>query len=122
MRRGAAFLLLVANCTLTLGSLGAREAAVLCACTVAIAAFSLPGIVIPRTMAWLGAISYPLYLLHQNIGYSIHWKVHALGAGPLVAWTVSLSVALLLAHVAHRAVDIWLVPRLRKIAWQEPGA
>jgi peptidoglycan/LPS O-acetylase OafA/YrhL len=40
-------------------------------------------------LVWLGAVSYPLYLIHQNIGYSlilamqgidIHRNVAALGA------------------------------------------
>lgn len=56
--------------------------------------------------AWLGAISYPLYLLHQAIGIAlIHWLEHR-GVSSVVAVAMALVVALALATSVT-----WLVER-----------
>lgn len=50
-----------------------------------------------RPFAWLGAISYPLYLLHQAIGIAlIHW-LERHGVASAVAVVMALVVALALA-------------------------
>lgn len=45
-------------------------------------------------LVWLGAISYPLYLLHENIGWSI--QLQALRLGVPIAATVVLALAVAL--------------------------
>lgn len=69
-------------------------------------------------LAWLGAISYPLYLLHQVIGTAlIHWLEHH-GVSSVVAVVVALVVALALATSVT-----WLVerPAMRaiRVAWRQ---
>lgn len=56
-------------------------------------------------LLWLGAISYPLYLVHQNIGYVV---IHQLGLRSVSAEFAALiaaATALLLAHILHRYVE-----------------
>lgn len=64
-------------------------------------------------LLWLGAISYPLYLIHQYVGYVL--IDHLTGAGlPLVAATGSaLILVVALAHVLHIAVEDPVQRRLR---------
>ena len=67
-----------------------------------------------RPVIWLGAISYPLYLLHQNIGYTvIHfaqvWGINAPGAG-----IAALAVALLLAGAVHTLVELPAMEAIRR--------
>jgi peptidoglycan/LPS O-acetylase OafA/YrhL len=107
--------LLAGNCVLTLFAQGSRESVVLAASSLAIAIFARSGITITKYLAWLGAISYPLYLLHQNIGYSIHWEMSKLGSGVLATWIISVSASLLLAHAMHRFIDNELVPKFRRL-------
>lgn len=54
-------------------------------------------------LLWVGAVSYPLYLLHQNLGYLALRNLRALG--PDLASLLVLSGALLLAMVVHRWVE-----------------
>jgi peptidoglycan/LPS O-acetylase OafA/YrhL len=50
-----------------------------------------------RPLVFLGFISYPLYLVHQNIGYLIILRLEAAGWRPEAAIAVALAVAVLLA-------------------------
>ena len=51
-----------------------------------------------RPIVSLGAISYPLYLVHESIGYRIQWTmVMGLHASPLVGFLVALFAAITLA-------------------------
>lgn len=69
---------------------------------------------IPKVMLWLGAISYPLYLLHQNLGFAV---IHALGATGVAAFCALLAV-LALATLVHVAVEQpamhWIRARWRR--------
>ena len=58
-----------------------------------------------RWLAWLGAISYPLYLLHQNIGYGLMLKLQALGFPALIRVAAAIALALVLAAIVHRFVE-----------------
>jgi len=53
----------------------------------------------------LGAISYPLYLVHAVIGYSIIVRLEALGMSPTPATLVALAAALLLAAAIARITE-----------------
>lgn len=68
----------------------------------------------------LGALTYPLYLVHQNIGYAlINALAPALGRWPALAATIAGVLAL--AWLLHRCIERpcngrlrrWLEPRLR---------
>ena len=57
-----------------------------------------------RGIVWLGAISYPLYLLHQNIGYVIIQYSYGFGLGAWAAICVAGLGVLALAW----AVTVWI--------------
>ena len=65
-----------------------------------------------RPLLFLGAISYPLYLLHQNIGYVVIRAMAARGLDPnlciLIAVVLSIVLATLLTHAVER-------PAMRRI-------
>jgi peptidoglycan/LPS O-acetylase OafA/YrhL len=50
-----------------------------------------------RILLWLGAISYPLYLIHAVIGIRLQLALHALGLPPWPNLVLSTTVALGLA-------------------------
>lgn len=56
-------------------------------------------------LVWLGGISYPLYLLHENISWSLMLKMQALGWPADAVAGVALLVALALAHLVTRWVE-----------------
>lgn len=51
------------------------------------------------TLVYLGALSFPLYLIHQNIGYVIIQKLEAMGFVHEVFLIVPLGLSLVLAHI-----------------------
>jgi peptidoglycan/LPS O-acetylase OafA/YrhL len=71
-------------------------------------------------LAWLGAISYTLYLLHQNIGFGV--IMHAERAGLpsnlaiLLAVTVSLTLATILTWSVERPAMAWIRGAYRRRA------
>ena len=56
-------------------------------------------------LVWLGSISYPLYLLHENIGWSVLLRLADLGWPPWAALMATLLGALMLSHVVSRSVE-----------------
>jgi peptidoglycan/LPS O-acetylase OafA/YrhL len=61
----------------------------------------------------LGALTYPLYLVHQNIGWTIIYGLREpLGRWPAAA--TALAAVLLLAWLVHRWVERPLGPALRR--------
>jgi peptidoglycan/LPS O-acetylase OafA/YrhL len=67
---------------------------------------------------WLGAISYPLYLVHENIGWGIQLRLAAWGVPTDVTIAVALVCSLALATALHRLVEMpamrWLRARYRE--------
>ena len=58
-------------------------------------------------LTWLGAISFPLYLLHQNIGYVV--ILHTVDTlGVWVSRVLALSASLFLAWLVHEMVEVRL--------------
>ena len=56
-------------------------------------------------LTWLGAISYPLYLVHENVGWSIQLQLARLGASPDVSLLLVLTFSLGLATLLNRLVE-----------------
>ena len=67
---------------------------------------------------WLGSISYPLYLLHENIGWSIQLQLGALGFSTTTTALVALVAILMLAAAVTRWVEQpamrWIRTRYRQ--------
>lgn len=55
-------------------------------------------------LLWLGAISYPLYLIHQYVGYVLIDQFAGAGLSLLAATAVALIAVTALAHLLH----IWI--------------
>ena len=58
-----------------------------------------------RLLVWLGTISYPLYLLHENIGWSIELRAIEAGLSPIVAGLGALAFTLGLSHLVSLSVE-----------------
>jgi len=58
-----------------------------------------------RPLVYLGAISYTLYLSHQNIGCVLLPRLEREGLGPMSAVVITTVVAFLLADMLHRIVE-----------------
>lgn len=65
-----------------------------------------------RTLVWLGSISYPLYLLHENIGWSLQLRLIRLGIPTdttvMVAIAASLAMATALARWVEQPAMRWI--------------
>ncbi len=55
---------------------------------------------------WFGAISYPLYLLHENIGFVIMLKAQAAHMNHWASLAVASATVTLLAWLLHRHVEL----------------
>lgn len=74
-----------------------------------------------KGMAFLGALTYPLYLVHQKIGYV---SINALAPRIGRWWALGITIVavLVLAWLLHRLIEVpfngrfrrWLEPRLRR--------
>ncbi|MFZ2028949.1 MAG: acyltransferase [Vitreimonas sp.] len=69
-------------------------------------------------LAWLGAISYSLYLVHQNIGVTVIGALKRLAAPDLVAIMGGVAVTVLLAMVMYRCIEgpgkTWVMTAYRR--------
>jgi peptidoglycan/LPS O-acetylase OafA/YrhL len=72
---------------------------------VAIAVLYRPALLRLSVLTFLGAISYPLYLLHQNIGFiELHW-LDAAGVPPYSATPAAMLGVLALTWAIERFVE-----------------
>src|SRR3546814_7708437 len=58
-----------------------------------------------RPLVGLGRISYPLYLIHQHIGFVIMFKADAAGLSPNLGFAAAVASVLLLAALINRYFD-----------------
>lgn len=71
-------------------------------------------------LVWFGTIAYPLYLLHENIGWSIQLRALAMGLPTDVAVVIAALAAVALAAALHSLVERpamdWIRARYRQRA------
>lgn len=102
-------LLILALCFVQQLSCGEFEAIVVWIILAALFSLSVFGklrFLRSEVFVFLGAISYPLYLLHQNIGYTIILKCYAFGWPGACAVFASIIVSILLAFFVHRFIEL----------------
>jgi len=64
-----------------------------------------PSFLAVRPLVWLGAVSYPIYLLHQNIGFSILWNGYRRGLPSLLSLVLALALVLSLCALVHAVIE-----------------
>lgn len=90
--------------------------AIVCIGSMALAVLGrLSWIVSPATI-WLGAVSYPLYLIHRNIGYQVLFRLHDAGVPSVISVPVVIAGALIAAAVLTFAIERPARDALRRIA------
>lgn len=72
-------------------------------------------------LLWFGALSYPIYLLHQNLGYAAIALVERLGGSPWLATTGTLSLVLALAQLVRNWVELPALQAIRTL-WKQRRA
>ena len=76
-----------------------------------------------RLLTWFGLISYPLYLLHENIGWAILRQLQLRGWSPSEAIAFTTVVVIGLAAALSRSVERpamgWIRRRYRQLREQE---
>ena len=78
-----------------------------------------------RPLVWLGKVSYPLYLLHENIGWAIQLRLRSIGVPVELTVLIALAASLLLAGALTRWVEQpamrWIRTRYRNRARLTPS-
>ncbi|WP_417069587.1 acyltransferase family protein [Niveibacterium terrae] len=112
--------IVIAASLLTVALVESVSAALVSAALFAVFALAVGGrlAVLRRApLVWLGTISYPLYLLHENIGWCAIRTLEALGVGSDLAVLAALLLALGLASMLHYAVEAPAMMAIRR-AWR----
>lgn len=67
-----------------------------------------------QTLIWVGLISYPLYLTHQNLGYVLMRELRGYGFGGYASVALASTLAIILAALIHRSVELPVTKVVRK--------
>lgn len=59
-----------------------------------------------RPLLWFGAISYPLYLVHENIGFVVMLNAQAMGLNHWIGFGSALGAVVLIAWLLHHYVEM----------------
>lgn len=62
-------------------------------------------LLVNKPLLYLGAISYSLYLVHQNIGYMIINKFYLFNLNPMLGIATAILVSLVLASISHELIE-----------------
>lgn len=79
---------------------------------IAIRGWSMPRSTI---VIWCGVLTYPVYLLHQNIGYVLYGYLHQAMGIPVLGLLVTLLLVIGFASSVHRWVEMTLAPGIKYI-------
>ena len=103
---------------LIVDSLFVAALAVALATTAFLAASGRASLFRNQMLVWLGTISYPLYLLHENIGWSLELRLRAQGVSTdmsiLIALAASLAMATALTRWVEQPAMRWIRSTYRK--------
>jgi peptidoglycan/LPS O-acetylase OafA/YrhL len=58
-----------------------------------------------RLLLWLGALSYSLYLIHQNLGYAMILALENVGLSPSAALLCAIAASLGVAHAMQTLIE-----------------
>ena len=76
-----------------------------------------------RPLVWFGSISYPLYLLHENVGWAVLRQLQMHGWTPLEAIGATTMLVIALAAVLSRTIERpsmnWIRAKYRQSRLQE---
>lgn len=67
-----------------------------------------------RLTVMAGALTYPVYVIHQFFGVMVYDKIHSMNAGAAVALGLTTLLVLVIGWTIHRFIEKPLGPRLRK--------
>jgi peptidoglycan/LPS O-acetylase OafA/YrhL len=67
-----------------------------------------------RVAVWLGAISYPLYLLHRNLGYTLLFALDRRGMPSIPNVLIAIAFALSLATAVNVFIERPAMEAIRK--------
>ncbi|HEV8448279.1 MAG TPA: acyltransferase [Gemmatimonadaceae bacterium] len=81
---------------------------------VGLAVLGALSLAVGRVTLWLGAISYPLYLLHRNLGYTLLFALDRLGVPSVFNVLVAIAFALSLATAVSVFVERPAMAAIRK--------
>lgn len=66
-----------------------------------------------KVLLWFGAVSYPLYLIHQNIGYAIINYIASVFGSTALGIVAAMVVSITIAAVVHYSVELRLTRALK---------
>jgi peptidoglycan/LPS O-acetylase OafA/YrhL len=73
-----------------------------------------------RWIRWAGLLTYPVYVLHQNIGYVLLEVLRPVWPSLAIRLLVGITLILLLATLVHRLIERPLGVRLRRLILGQP--
>ncbi len=86
-----------------------------------VAIYISPSCIQYRILQWLGGVSYPLYLIHQNIGYSIILNLTDQGVKFKLAVIIVIILSLFLAYLLNKYIEVPSLNILRKLSFFRRG-
>lgn len=109
-------IILATSLGLTIAVEGYRMGAVMAGCGIILYAAALGRTPLNhRWMIWLGAVSYPWYLIHQNIGYIAIQRGEALQLSANASIVVAFGLSLALAYALTVLIDRPAMAFLRQL-------